>query len=561
MSASSNIELHPPGDHTIAPPSSTDPSAKVHVVGPNQPNLADELSRLLHRRLTNATLFMSIAMTVSLVTTLHLPLLQLRSGMLIAAIVMQVILRMRPTLPAFQLRIIESVALIVFAFQATLMPNTLISQSAAAGDYVTATMDHYFAQGIWAISLIFYGLYIPNTWRRAAAIIIPLALVPTLDFRLLALYDPAVQKAFASLHHGPPAPIVLLGAIGGIYGAHTLHTIRRDEFKAKQFGRYVLKEKLGEGGMGEVYRAEHDLLKRPCAIKLIRPSEQVDTLAIARFEREARATAQLTHPSAIEVYDYGRTNEGVFYYVMECLQGMSLHEMVAVTGPMPTARAAYFLRQIAGALRQAHSLGIIHRDITPANIFSAQIAGQYDVAKLLDFGLVRTADAPQDSGLTQKGVVCGSPMFMSPEQARASQNIDSRTDLYSLGASAYFLVTGRPPFAGENKFEIMIAHTRDAPKPPSTHNSAIGPEFDALILKCLAKSPADRFQNIEEFLVALDACPGSFAWTPHWAQLWWQKQALVAQSQSQPQGESEFAIALSQASTARVPDATQEGSR
>jgi eukaryotic-like serine/threonine-protein kinase len=554
----SDITPHLHSTSPDTPLSGSSPAPQVQVVSDSQPKLNHELSRLLRQRLTLAALFTSVTFTVALLTTLNLPLLPFRSLILLVPIAAYLLLRSARPLSDFQLRCVELAMVAAFATQATFMPNVLILQSAAKGDIVTLTMDHHFVLAALAISLIFYGLYIPNTWRRAAAVIIPLSLVPFINFKLLAWYHPSVQAAFDSLHHGPPAPVIALGALGGICGAHLLHTIRRDEFQARQFGRYRLKEKIGQGGMGEVYKAQHDLLKRPCAIKLIRPSDQVDTLAIARFEREARATAQLTHPSTIEVYDYGRTDQGVFYYVMEHLQGMSLLEMVAQTGPMPAPRAAYLLRQIAGALKEAHSLGIVHRDITPGNIFSAHIAGHYDVAKLLDFGLVRISDSQPDSGLTQKGLVCGSPLFMSPEQARASQSIDARTDIYSLGACAYFLITGKPPFTGKNKFEIMVAHTRDLPQPPSAHDARITPDFDALILKCLAKNPDDRFQDIQQFLDALNACHGAHTWTDHWATLWWQKQSLLAQAQAQPKGESEFAIAITSDNTLSIPPANQE---
>src|SRR5256885_2896070 len=196
--------------------------------------------------------------------------------------------------------------------------------------------------------------------------------------------------------------------------------------------------------MGEVYFAEHQLLKRPCAIKLIRPSLSQQARVLARFELEVRATARLSHWNTVEVYDYGRTDDGTFFYVMEYLPGLSLAELVERHGPLPPERVIYLLRQACQALREAHGMGLIHRDIKPANIFAAQRGGLHDVTKLLDFGLAkRKAEAPAMQ-LSQHGSITGSPLYMSPEQA-SGQRADHRSDIYALGAVAYFLLTGYAP--------------------------------------------------------------------------------------------------------------------
>ena len=201
--------------------------------------------------------------------------------------------------------------------------------------------------------------------------------------------------------------------------------------------------------MGEVYLAEHQLLKRPCAIKLIRPDRAGDPRALARFEREVRTTARLSHPNTVEIYDYGRTEDGTFYYVMEYLSGLSLADLVERHGPLPPGRAIYLLRQACGALAEAHAAGLVHRDLKPANIFAARRGGLHDVAKLLDFGLVLpTAEpvAPPSSAGT--ATIAGSPLYMAPEQATGDARPDARSDLYGLGAVAYYLLTGRAPFEG-----------------------------------------------------------------------------------------------------------------
>ena len=247
------------------------------------------------------------------------------------------------------------------------------------------------------------------------------------------------------------AMILLILAVGSTFGARTISRLRRQVAEARQLGQYRLRRRIGAGGMGEVYLAEHQLLKRPCAVKLIRPDDAADPKALERFEREVRLTATLSHPNTVEIYDYGRAEDGTYYYVMEYLPGLSLAELVERHGPLPPARAVYLLRQVCGALREAHAAGLIHRDIKPSNIFAARRGGMDDVAKLLDFGLVRPAATARAAHLSEEGQILGTPLFMSPEQATGGRELDERSDIYSLGAVAYYLLTGRPPFDGRGR--------------------------------------------------------------------------------------------------------------
>ena len=318
------------------------------------------------------------------------------------------------------------------------------------------------------------------------------------------------------------AMMMALSAATAVWGVSTIGTLRREAFEAKRLGQYRLKEQIGEGGMGEVYLAEHVLLKRPCAIKLIRPDKAGDTRALARFELEVKSTAKLTHWNTVEIFDYGRADDGTFYYVMEYLPGMNLDQLVQMAGPLSAARVIHFLRQVCDARAEAHSQDFIHRDIKPANIFAAHRGGVYDVAKLLDFGLVKPLSEPKNATLTQEGSITGSPLFMAPEQATGDSEPDSRSDIYSLGAVAYYLLTGEPPFSGKNPIKVMLAHAKDTPLPPSQRNKSVPPDLEQVVMRCLEKDPEHRFQNPTSLQRALQDCALSEDWTREQATCWWE---------------------------------------
>ncbi|MGD0041618.1 MAG: serine/threonine-protein kinase, partial [Isosphaeraceae bacterium] len=314
---------------------------------------------------------------------------------------------------------------------------------------------------------------------------------------------------------------VLISAALAIFSAYVLHGLRHDLHQARKLGQYQLGEKLGEGGMGEVYLAEHQLLKRPCALKLIKPDVNTNPIALARFEREVQAAAMLSHPNTIEIFDYGHTDDGTFYYVMQYLPGLTVSDLVRQSGPMPPGRVIYVMRQVCGALAEAHRYGLVHRDLKPANILVAILGGKCDFAKVLDFGLVKLTATPGAPQLTADYTVSGTPQYMSPEQATATAGVDGRADIYSLGAILYFMLTGRPPFEGTNLTELMIAHARDPVVPLSRHRPEIPADLEAVVLRCLAKKPDDRYPDARALAAALAACACAGDWNDERADQWW----------------------------------------
>jgi eukaryotic-like serine/threonine-protein kinase len=307
---------------------------------------------------------------------------------------------------------------------------------------------------------------------------------------------------------------VALAAVIAVVACSRIEILRRQAGEARKLGQYVLKEKLGEGGMGEVYLAQHVLLRRPCALKLIRPERAGDSKNLRRFEREVQATATLTHPNTVQVYDYGHTEDGTFYYVMEYLPGSTLEALVKQAGPLPPARAIHFLRQVCGALEEAHARGLIHRDIKPGNVMICERGGIPDVAKLLDFGRVLPpAGDADDDKLTQDGTVAGTPAYLSPEQAGGEGTVDARSDIYSVGALAYLLLTGRPPFAGRTGMKMIAAHLYEVPEPLSRHRPDVPADLEAVILRCLAKDPNAGFPDAASLNAALSSCAAAGQWT------------------------------------------------
>lgn len=327
--------------------------------------------------------------------------------------------------------------------------------------------------------------------------------------------------------------LILLAMVSGIVAVHLSATWRRrfDEaqLRARQLGQYTLVAKIGEGAMGSVYRARHALLRRETAVKLLLPDRADDDL-VRQFEHEVQLTCRLTHPNTIQVFDYGHTADGIFYYAMELLEGLTLQELVDRFGPLPEARAIHLLRQAAESLREAHGIGLIHRDIKPGNMFLCERGGLPDTLKVLDFGLVREAsvqpgvpERPESGGKATSRFL-GTPLYMAPETIRHPGHGDVASDLYALSAVAYALVTGRPVFAASSVEEVWKHHLETPPTSPRRNGAPqLSDELERLILEGLSKDPSQRPADMGAFLERLALSPRAAEWTPERRRAWWRE--------------------------------------
>jgi serine/threonine-protein kinase len=421
-----------------------------------------------------------------------------------------------------QLRIIELILFAaVFAFWAWIhasfypglrLPEPPIWFGMVMGTAVSAP---------WVLMMIVYGIFIPNTWRRCAAVVGIMALAPVAISTTTSLSTDATSGHTRGTYFLFIIMYVGSAAAVATYGAHRIEVLRQEVLATRRLGQYQLKQRLGTGGMGEVYLAEHLLLRRPCAIKLIRPERGGNLTNLARFEREVQVTATLTHPNTIEIFDYGHAADGTFYYVMEYLPGLSLDQLVGRHGPLPPERVVHLLTQVCSALQEAHTVGLIHRDIKPGNILVCERGGRHDVAKLLDFGLVQAHGLERgEQKLTQEGAIAGTPAFMSPEQAAGRSDLDVRSDIYSLGAVGYFLLTGHPPFVRQTAVHTLAAHIYESPALPS-READVPADLEAVVLRCLEKDAAGRFPDAESVERALARCGCAGGWTHERAAQWW----------------------------------------
>ncbi len=386
-----------------------------------------------------------------------------------------------------------------------------------------------------AVWMLLYFMVVPAPPRKAllAALLSGMAVPITLSYTIL-FGPPTVEPITpVQVFVGLTFPYLLV-ALMAYVGARVVYKLGTDVTRAREMGSYRLTELLGRGGMGEVWKARHRLLRRPAAIKVIH-GDMVGVadaggqgIVLKRFEQEAQATASLRSPHTVELYDFGMASDGSFYYVMELLEGFDLGTMVDRFGPLPPERAIQLLQQVCHSLAEAHEHGLIHRDIKPANIFVCPYGRDPDFVKVLDFGLVKvpTKSNSDDVNLTTGGFAGGTPSYIAPEQAMG-EKVDGRTDIYSLGCVAYWLLTGGLVFEAPSAAKLIADHVYATPRRPSERaRSKIPADLERVVLCCLEKKPADRPQSAEELSELLGACETDAAWTRGMARDWWDRNGL-----------------------------------
>jgi serine/threonine-protein kinase len=366
------------------------------------------------------------------------------------------------------------------------------------------------------------AIAVPGTVARTvlvgALVMVPLELI---DLFILSTANLVPQARIMAYVEGSLWKIaaVAMSAVA----SRVIFGLRAEASQSRQLGQYTLEEKIGEGGMGIVYRARHAMLRRPTAIKLL-PPEKAGNENILRFEREVQLTAGLSHPNTVAIFDYGRTVEGIFYYAMEFLDGVNLDRLVTLDGAQSAGRVVRILLQVSGALTEAHEVGLVHRDVKPGNIILCERGGVADVAKVVDFGLVKRFQAESTDAtmaVTATTTLVGTPLYMAPEAVTGDGHIDARTDLYALGAVAYLLLTGTPVFKARTVLEVFAHHLHTPPEPPSRRlGRPVPPELERIVLQCLAKSPGDRPQSARALGRELKLL-SSDDWSDDQAATWW----------------------------------------
>ena len=503
----------------------------------------EETRRLLHYRLWVVHAAGSMVMAgLTLMTLVGHPVLTADSGMsrktawfpaivLVECLIVTTLLWRRRSTSLETLRVLELAIFFLLALIGSVIKLTVLAfphQHSQDDPRYTDLLLRYggsITNLPFLFAILIYGVLIPNSRRRSLTVVAALCFIPVAVTLLAAAINPTLRTSLDVILPITAMNVFMAGVIAVVSAART-QTLRQEVYdarrEARQVGHYTLKRKLGEGGMGEVFLAEHKLLKRPCAVKLIRADLAANQANALRFEREVRAMTALTHFNTVRIYDYGRATDGSFYYVMEYLEGLTLDSLVRTYGPLSPARSIDLLRQVCGALTEAHAAGLVHRDLKPGNILVATLGGQHDVAKLLDFGLVQDLSAIEtDPRLTQTGTVLGTPAYMCPEQAGGDAAIDARGDIYSLGAVAFFVLSGRPPFDAQSVGKLLAAHLTQSPPSLVELNKEIPNDLAFVVERCLAKAPSERFQTAAELEVALGGCGCARDWSPTHAANWW----------------------------------------
>ncbi len=368
----------------------------------------------------------------------------------------------------------------------------------------------------------------------ALPLIVPTTLARTAIASLVAAATAPLGVAILAAKHGDVvggrdyfdvSVVPVVAAALAIGGSRVVYGLGLEVARAKRLGAYQLTDLLGRGGMGEVWRAEHRLLARPAAIKLIRPGDaEKNAIRSKRFEREAQVTSQLHSPHTVELYDFGVSSDGAFYYVMELLDGMDLESLVREHGPQPPARAVGILAQVCHSLDEAHHAGLVHRDIKPANVYLCRYGRDVDFVKVLDFGLVTLQPdrpMPDTTDLTLDNVIQGTPTYMPPEMITAPDSVGPAADLYALGCVGYWLLTGTLVFGASDTVRQLADHLHTPPPPMSDHGVDVPAELESIVMACLAKQPEARPASAAALADMLRACPLPTTWTTQDARAWW----------------------------------------
>jgi eukaryotic-like serine/threonine-protein kinase len=431
-----------------------------------------------------------------------------------------------PPLPMALLRAIDVVAHALYGTAFAISVFIHPSQSTVAFELAAGVM----------FLLIVRALLVPSSARFTLLLGMLLCLTPMA----------AVAARGAVLATGSVGPATLLayfanwcivGTAVSAVASGVLYGLRRQVLDARRLGQYTLDEKLGEGGMGVVYRAHHAMLRRPTAIKLI--SARHTPHLVERFELEVQLMARMSHPNIVTVHDYGRTAAGTFYYAMELLDGLDLERLIQIDGPQRAARVIHILSQVCGALAEAHETGLVHRDIKPANLFLCRSWGEPDAVKVLDFGLVKDLGAAPEMAMTGLGGMVGTPLYMAPECFTDPVAVDSRSDLYALGAVAYYLLSGHHVFSGRTPMEVSAHHIYSAPTPLRGRvSTALADDLEGVVMRLLAKSPDERFSSARGLREVLDTCDDAGLWRPADARAWWRWQETeIDRRRRQQQGD------------------------
>ncbi len=422
-----------------------------------------------------------------------------------------------------------------------LLYQVVISYAIAFGQYWNAFGDFTAGQingdvvGLTAVApwMVFYTVLVPARPRHALVALLASATAPGAVYYLSVMVGEAPvlgRQQFLMVLLFP----YLITAITAYVAAHIVYRLGQAVSAATEMGSYRLEDCLGKGGMGEVWRASHTMLARPAAVKLVRADvlgsdHETYSTALTRFEREAQVTAALESPHTVELYDYGVSDDGTLYYVMELLDGIDLNQLVAKHGALPAERVAHILRQVCASLGEAHRRDLVHRDVKPANIYLCKRALEYDFVKVLDFGLVRRHSAVEAKegadDLSQMGMLIGTPAYLAPEVINGAP-ADARSDIYAVGCVAYLLLAGVEVFDSPTLAALLVAQSSHPPVPPSERcDFEIPPDLETLVLDCLTKDPEDRIQSAEEFVARLDLIEFKETWSQERAESWWSEAA------------------------------------